>query len=119
MTSPGYPETYNVPQECSNVVTVDTNVAPVHVQVRERLAHDVYVYACGNPQEVHITFTPIPLPCRQFDLLSRETFLLGTSVAFRFREQVSESRGLLLEVTSGEAFSVLFCRRKPQWCYTM
>ena len=109
ITTPGYPEEYNVPVQCSNIITVNSDIQSGQISVVDRQSQGLNAYLCGSTETVEVHIQP-GLRDNCLRVSSTENYPNVASITFTFHSSINPVRGILFEITSGEIIfsSILF-----------
>ena len=107
ITTPGYPNVYNVSEECSNKILMNSDILIRQISVVDRQSPGLNAYLCETLQmvEVHIQPSTSIRSCPRVS--STASYPQVASFTFYFHSFLNPIRGILFEVTAGEINIIL------------
>ena len=103
--TPGYPNAYNVTEECSNKITINSDILTRQISVVDRQSPGLNAYLCDTLQMVEVHIQPGTKSCPRVS--STASYPQATSFTFYFHPFLNSIRGILFEVTAGEINIIL------------
>ena len=105
ITTPGYPNAYTVSEECSNKITINSDILIRQISVVDRQSPGLNAYLCETLQMVEVHIQPGIKSCPRVSSIAN--YPQVASFTFIFQPSLNPIRGILFEVTAGEINIIL------------